>query len=207
MAIWVVTQLLLIAPAHDMVLFCRTLIDAGVQAVQPLKCKQLLGAIDGQQCTSNTQNRDLLKKYCKEHGIIIWLPNGQDIGVGESCPKLPSLRPLSRPQSLLRCKTPRRQPHIYACHQPCRRPHSHCIPGRFCCRLSLRLVAAFAVPVDDNTPTGCNFSLNVLSPTRTFTYMQTKVYSVSSSRASLSFTHSTGLFSRCSTHNRSCLKM
>ena len=136
MAIWLVTQVLLIATAHDMVLFCRTLIDAGVQAVQPFKGKQLLGAIYGQQCTSNTQNRNLMNKYCKEHGITIWLPNGQDIGVGDSCTTSQSLEPLARPQAVLRCKPARRQPHNYAHHQPSRRPQRHCISRSLCWRLT-----------------------------------------------------------------------
>ncbi len=37
-----------------MVLLCRVLIDEGVQAVQLFKGEKLLGAIYGQQCTSNT---------------------------------------------------------------------------------------------------------------------------------------------------------
>ncbi len=134
MAIRVVTQVLLIAT--DMVLLCRALIDEGVQAVQLLKGKELLGAIYGQQCTSNTTNRVAMEKYCKQRGIAIWLPNGQDTGSRTKSPSLKSCRP----QALLRCKPPRRQPHIYACHQPCRRPQSHCIPRSLSC--PLRPVAA-----------------------------------------------------------------
>ena len=118
-----------IATAHDMMLLCRALIDEGVQAVQPFKGKQLLGAIYGQQCTSNTSNRDAMKKYCKEHGIAIWLPNGQNIGIKANCTKSPCLKPC-RPQAALCCKPARRQPHNHAYHQPSRRPQSHCIPTR-----------------------------------------------------------------------------
>ncbi len=131
-AIWAVTQVRPIATAHDMVLLCRELIDKGVQAVQLFKGKELLGAICGQQCVNNTTLRVALEKYCKQHGIAIWLPDGQDIGIGDRCSTPPSLKPC-RPQAVLRCKPPRQQPHIYACHQPYRQPQSHCIPRRLHC--------------------------------------------------------------------------
>ncbi len=128
MAVGVVTKTLLIATAHDVVLLCRELIDEGVQAVQPLKGKKLLGAIYGQQCISNTTNRVAMEKFCKQHSIAIWLLNGDAvfIGVGDSCTNSPSFKPC-RPQAMLQYKPHRRQPHrwqphIYACHQPCRQP-------------------------------------------------------------------------------------
>ncbi len=117
MAIGGATKSLMFAAAHDSLLPCRELIDEGVQAVQPFKGKKLLGAICGQQCTHNTKSRVDMEKYCKKHDIAIWLPNGKDIGVGDSCMRSPALKPC-RPSASMQRMPHRCQPPILACHQP-----------------------------------------------------------------------------------------
>ncbi len=58
-----------------------------------------------------------MQNYCKKHDIAIWLPNGNDIGVGDSCVKSPALKPC-RPNASLQRTPHRYQPHILAVHQP-----------------------------------------------------------------------------------------